>query len=308
MGPLTVVVLKRVGSGALTVLLVVTFVFFLMRVIGDPVASIAPEDATAEQIQAIRERLGLDVSLARQYFDFILGIFQGDLGNSYRSGQPAMGMVLERMPATVELALAALGLAVVVAIPAGVISAVKPGSIVDTVSRIFAVLGQSLPVFWLAIMLILIFAVHLGWLPSGGRGGWQHLILPALALSVYSVPLTMRLTRSALLEVLGKDYIRTGRAKGLREWEVVVKHGLRNSMIPVITVLALRVGTVISGAIILEEVFAYPGIGRLGVQALQTSDFPVIQAFVIFIAVVTVAINLIVDILYTVVDPRVRIQ
>lgn len=305
---LAILIGKRVLSGALTVLIVVTFVFFLMRVIGDPVAGLAPEDATAEQIASIRERLGLDVSLFQQYIQFLGGILQGDLGNSYRNGEPAMSLVFERLPATVELALAALVLAVVIAIPIGVISAVKPGSIVDTTSRIFAVMGQSLPAFWLAILLIIVFAVDLGWLPSGGRGGFAHLILPALALSVYSVPLTMRLTRSALLEVLGKDYIRTGRAKGLREWEVVVKHGLRNSMIPVITVLALRVGSVISGAIILEEVFAYPGIGRLGVQALQTADFPVIQAFIVFIAIVTVAINLIVDILYTVVDPRVRIS
>jgi peptide/nickel transport system permease protein len=308
MGPLAPIILKRIGSGALTVLLVVTFVFFLMRVIGDPVSGLAPEDATQEQLDAIRARLGLNVSLLEQYINFLSGIVRGDLGDSYRNGQPATELVMERLPATVELAAAALGLAVIIAIPIGVISAVRPGSFIDSASRIFAVLGQSLPVFWLAILLIIFFAVDLGWLPSGGRGGIEYLILPALALSVYSVPLTMRLTRSALLEVLGKDYIRTGRAKGLREWEVVVKHGLRNSMIPVITVLALRVGTVISGAIILEEVFAYPGIGRLGVQALQTNDFPVIQAFVVFITVVTVAINLIVDILYTIVDPRVRIQ
>jgi peptide/nickel transport system permease protein len=188
-----------------------------------------------------------------------------------------------------------------------VISAVKPGSFIDSISRIIAVMGQSLPVFWLAILLIIVFAVNLGWFPAGGRGGIEHLVLPGLALSVYSIPLTMRLTRSALLDELGKDYIRTARAKGLKEWEVVTKHGLRNSLIPVITVMALRVGAVITGAIVLEEVFAYPGLGRLGVQALQTSDFPVIQAFLIFIAFVTVSINLIVDILYTVVDPRVRL-
>ena len=308
MGTLAPIILKRIGSGAATVLVVVTFVFFMMRIVGDPVSGLAPEDATPEQLTAIRKKLGLDVSLGQQYLNFLGGILRGDLGDSYRNNQSAVEMIFDRLPATLELAAAALLLAVIIAIPAGIISAVRPGSFIDMGSRVFAVLGQSLPVFWLAILLIIFFAVDLGWLPSGGRGGIEHLILPALALSVYSVPLTMRLTRSALLEVLGKDYIRTGRAKGLREWEVVVKHGLRNSMIPVITVLALRVGTVISGAIILEEVFAYPGIGRLGVQALQTADFPVIQAFIVFITVVTVGINLIVDILYTIVDPRVRIQ
>ncbi|HVR33086.1 MAG TPA: ABC transporter permease [Acidimicrobiia bacterium] len=307
MGSIAGVVVRRALSGVLTIFLLVTFVFFMMRVVGDPVASLAPEDATQEQIDALRVRLGLDGPLIVQYRDYLLGILEGDLGRSYRSNRPAVALVLERLPATLELAAVALGLAVLVAIPVGVIAAVRPGSLIDAFSRVFAVLGQSLPVFWLAILLIIVFAVNLGWFPSTGRGGIEHLVLPGLALSVYSIPLTMRLTRSALMEELGKDYIRTGRAKGLREWEVVAKHGLRNSMIPVITVLALRVGTVITGAIILEEVFAYPGLGRLGVQALQTADFPVIQAFIVFIAAVTVSINLIVDILYTVVDPRVRL-
>jgi peptide/nickel transport system permease protein len=301
------VIVRRLGTGLLTVLLLATFVFFMMRVVGDPVAALASEDADAEQIQALRVRLGLDASLIAQYRDFLLGIVQGDLGDSYRSNRPAVELVIERLPATVELAAVALGLAVVIAIPIGVISAVRPGSIIDGFSRLFAVIGQSIPVFWLAILLIIVFAVNLNWLPAGGRDGFQTLILPGLALSLYSIPLTMRLTRSALLEELGKDYIRTGRAKGLREWEVITKHGLRNSMIPVITVLALRVGAVVTGAIVVEEVFAYPGLGRLGVQALQTADFPVVQAFVIFIGLVTVSLNLIADLLYTAVDPRVRL-
>jgi ABC-type dipeptide/oligopeptide/nickel transport system permease component len=302
------VIVRRLGTGILTVFLLATFVFFMMRIVGDPVAALAQEDASEEQIEALRVRLGLDAPMLEQYGDFLLGILQGDLGVSYRSNRDAVELVMERLPATLQLAAVALGLAVLVAVPVGVISAVKPGSLVDSVSRVIAVLGQSLPVFWLAILLIMVFAVNLGWLPAGGIGGFEHLILPGLALSVYSIPLTMRLTRSALLDELGKDYIRTGRAKGLKEWEVVTKHGLRNSMIPVITVLALRIGSIITGAIVLEEVFAYPGLGRLGVQALQTYDFPVIQAFLIFIAIVTVAISLIADILYTVVDPRVRLS
>lgn len=307
MASLAGVIARRLASGILTVLLLATFVFFMMRIVGDPVASLASEDASEEQIEALRARLGLDASLIEQYRDFLVGIVQGDLGDSYRSNRPAVELVFERLPATVELAAVALGLAVVVAVPVGVISAVRPGSVIDSISRLFAVVGQSLPAFWLAILLIIVFAVNLNWFPAGGREGIDSLVLPGVALSLYSIPLTMRLTRSALLEELGKDYIRTGRAKGLREWEVITKHGLRNSMIPVITVIALRVGSVITGAIVIEEVFAYPGLGRLGVQALQTADFPVIQAFIIFIGLVTVSINLIADILYTAVDPRVRL-
>lgn len=308
MSDLLGVIAKRVAGGGLTVLLLVTGVFFLMRVIGDPVSLLAGPDPTEETMAAIRDSLGLDLPLYQQYANFLGDLLRGDLGTSYRSNRPAMAMVLERLPATLQLAGVALGLAIVIAIPIGVISAVKPGSFIDAAARMVAVLGQSMPVFWLAILLVLVFAVYLGWLPAGGRGGIQHLILPGLALSVYSVPLTMRITRSALLDVLTKDYIRTSRAKGLKEWEIIVKHGLRNAMIPVITVLALRIGAVISGAIVLEQVFAYPGLGRLGIQALQSADFPVIQAFIFFIAVATVLVNLLADILYTFVDPRVKIR
>jgi len=302
------VIARRVAVGGLTILLLITGVFFLMRVVGDPVTMLAGPDPTQATMDAIRASLGLDVPLYQQYFTFLTDILRGDFGNSFRFNRPAWTLVVERLPATVQLAAIAMALAVTVAIPIGVISAIRPGSIIDTFSRIIAVIGQSVPVFWLAILMVIVFAVNLGWFPTGGRGTWRHLVLPGVALSVYSIPLTMRLTRSALLEVLTKDYIRTSRAKGLKEWEVIIKHGLRNALIPVITVLALRVGFVISGAIILEEVFAYPGLGRLAVQALHAYDYPVIQAFIFFVAVTVVAINLFADILYTLVDPRVKLS
>ncbi|TDC52756.1 ABC transporter permease [Jiangella ureilytica] len=269
---------------------------------------LAGSDPTEEMLQQIRERLGLDVPVWQQYVTFLGDIVRGDLGDSYSQGVPAVELVAERLPATLLLAVLALLLAIVISIPIGVIAAIRPGSLIDSVARVLAVLGQSVPVFWLAILMIIFFAVNLRILPAGGTGTWQHLVLPAVALSISSVPLTMRLTRSALLEVLNKDYIRTARAKGLREWEVVIKHGLRNALIPIVTVLTLRLGDLIGGAIVLEQVFAYPGLGRLAVQALHVRDFPVIQAFIIVTAAAIILINLIADVIYTVVDPRVRVN
>lgn len=308
MGDLTGLIVRRVLYGMVALLILVTLVFFVTRIVGDPVVMLAGSDPTEELLQQIRTRLGLDQPLHIQYLRFLGDLAQGDLGLSYRLNRPAMSLVLERLPATLSLTFIAMGLAILISVPVGVIAAVRPGSVVDSVTRVIAVLGQSMPVFWLAILLVLVFAVNLGWLPAGGRGTFQHLILPGLTLSIYSVPLAMRLTRSALLEVLNRDYIRTARAKGLAEWEVVIKHGLRNALIPVITVLALRLGHVISGAIVLEEVFAYPGLGRLAIQAMLLRDFPVMQAFIIVVAVSIMLINLLADVLYTVADPRVRVS
>ncbi|WP_238992273.1 ABC transporter permease [Jiangella ureilytica] len=302
------VLTRRAFYGLLTLFLLITLVFFVTRFVGDPVAMLAGSDPTEEMLQQIRERLGLDVPVWQQYVTFLGDIVRGDLGDSYSQGVPAVELVAERLPATLLLAVLALLLAIVISIPIGVIAAIRPGSLIDSVARVLAVLGQSVPVFWLAILMIIFFAVNLRILPAGGTGTWQHLVLPAVALSISSVPLTMRLTRSALLEVLNKDYIRTARAKGLREWEVVIKHGLRNALIPIVTVLTLRLGDLIGGAIVLEQVFAYPGLGRLAVQALHVRDFPVIQAFIIVTAAAIILINLIADVIYTVVDPRVRVN
>lgn len=308
MGDLGGLVLRRVLYGAVALWILVTLVFFVTRYVGDPVVALAGTDPSEELLANIRTRLGLDRPVWEQYVVYVRDVLRGDFGTSYRLGRPAMSLVLERLPATLALTGIALGLAALIAIPIGVVAAVRPGSLVDSVARVFAVLGQSMPVFWLAILLIIFFAVQLRVLPAGGTGTVRHLILPGLALSVYSIPLTMRLTRSGLLEVLNKDYIRTARSKGLAEWEVVVKHGLRNALIPVITVIALRLGHIVSGAIVLEEVFAYPGIGRLAIQAMLLRDFPVMQSFIVVVAISIMLINLLADILYKVADPRVRVS
>lgn len=308
MASLASVVVRRLLYGGLTIFLLVTGVFFLMRFVGDPVSALAGPDPTVEQIETIRRQIGLDLPVWEQYSNFLRDLIRLDMGDSLRTGQPAFAAVLARMPATLQLTAVALGLAALVGIPVGVISAVWPGSVIDTFSRVGAVVGQSMPVFWLGIILIIVFAVDLGWLPPGGREGLRSLILPGLTLSVYSIPITMRLTRSAMLEVLNKDYIRTARQKGISEYKVITKHALRSALIPVITVLALRLGFIITGAIVLEEVFGYPGMGRLAIQALMFRDFPVIQAFVVVVAVLIVLTNLLADVLYTVVDPRVRVS
>lgn len=308
MGDIGTTIAQRALTGLGTVFILVTVIFFLVRLIGDPVEILAGPDALEAQIEAIRTRLGLDLPFYQQYLNYLWDLLRGDGGASWRTGQSATAMVLSRMPATLQLGAIAILLAAVIAVPVGIIAALKPGSLVDSVSRVTAVLGQSMPIFWLGILMILLFAVNLGWFPAGGRGTWRNMVLPGVALSVYSIPLTMRLTRSAMLDVLNRDYIQTARSKGLPERQVILRHALRNAMIPVITVLALRIGHVISGALVLEEVFAYPGVGRLAVQSMLQRDFPVVQFFVIFIAFVVIAVNLIADILYSVVDPRIRLQ
>jgi peptide/nickel transport system permease protein len=301
------IVIRRVAYGVVALFLLLTAVFFVTRVVRDPVAAIAGEDATQAMRDAIRASLGLDKPLWQQYFVFLGQVSHGDFGASYRLGQPAMELVLGRLPATLSLTFVALGIALI-AIPIGVISAARPGSVIDTIGRFLAALGASMPVFWLGILLIIVFAVELRVLPSGGTGSWVNLILPGVTLSFYSLPLTMRITRSSLLDVLHRDYIRTARAKGLNEWSVVIKHGLRNAMIPVITVLAVRLGTIIAGAVVLEQVFGYPGMGQLAIRSMRIGDFPVIQSFIVVIGTGVLLINLLADLLYQIADPRVRVS
>jgi ABC-type dipeptide/oligopeptide/nickel transport system permease component len=219
-----------------------------------------------------------------------------------------MQLVLERLPATLQLSAVALALALLIAVPLGILASVKRGSIFDQVSLIISLIGQAFPVFWLGILLIIVFAENLRWLPASGRGGAQHLVLPSLALSAYSTAIIMRLLRSSLLDVLGADFIRTARAKGLGGKAVLLGHALKNAALPVVTVVGLQVGALLGGAVITEEVFAYPGMGRLAVQAIANRDFTVIQAFVVLMAVVIVGINLLVDLLYAWLDPRVKVE
>ena len=301
--------LRRLIHAVFVIWGVVTVVFFLVRLTGDPTLFLVDQSATQEEIAHMRGQLGLDRPLLVQYADFLGSAGRGDFGHSLREKRPAMRIVLEHFwPATVELAAAALLLSTVLAVPLGVISATHRGRVADHASRLASLFLQSMPGFWLGIMLILLFAVALGGvLPAFGRGTWQHLVLPAIALAAAPLAQNVRLIRAGMLEVLGQDYVRTARAKGVAERGVVYRHALRNAALPVITVTGLSLGFMLSGALIIETVFAWPGMGRLIVQAVPGRDFPVIQAGVFVFALIFVAINLLVDVLYTVADPRVRL-
>lgn len=291
----------------LVVLLGVSFIsFFLMHLSGDPALMMLPRDATHEQIEAFRRQMGFDQPILVQYWRFLSGAVRGDFGMSLAQRLPAAHLAMQRLPATLELAFWAMLWAVVLAVPVGILSAAKRRSIWDHLTMVFTLAGQSMPTFWLGILLVLIFSVRLGWLPTSGRGTWAQLILPAVTLGTYYLAMIARLTRSGLLEVLGLDYIRTARAKGLSETKVVLKHALKNSVIPLVTVLGLQFGRLLGGAVITESVFEWPGLGRLVVTAINQRDYPVVQVAVLIFAVAFVLINFITDMLYAFLDPRIR--
>ncbi len=252
--------------------------------------------------------MGFDDPFLVQYGRFLYGALRGDFGQSVRHGEPAFDLVMERMPATFELSGAALLIALCLAIPAGIVSAVRRNSLLDYVSTVVALLGQSMPTFWLGIMLILLFSVQLNLLPSSGRGGWQHLLLPAVTLGLFTTARITRLTRSGMLEVLNQDYIRTARAKGVANPPVVWKHALKNAAIPIVTIVGIELGTLLGGSVITETIFAWPGVGRLSVQAIYNRDYPVVQAAVFTLSATFVLVNLFVDVLYTYLDPRIRLR
>jgi peptide/nickel transport system permease protein len=289
-----------------TLLGVTLVVFLLVRVSGDPTQLLLPETATPEDRVLFRQQHGLDQPLPVQYLRYLVNLARGDLGRSLVDGQSALAVVLERLPATVELTLAALLIAVGVGIPVGVLSAVRRGSLLDRVAMLGALTGQSMATFWVGILLILAFAVQLRWLPVSGREGIRHLVLPALTLSLYMMPLLARMTRSSMLEVWGQDFVRTARAKGLREGAVILRHSLRAALIPVVTVLGLQFGGALAGAIVTESVFAWPGVGTFVLDAIYKRDYPVVQAAVLVVATVYLLTNLAVDLLYVVLDPRIR--
>jgi peptide/nickel transport system permease protein len=299
-------IIRRLLRGLITLWLVVTVVFFGLRISGDPVQLMLGFEASAEAVDAMREKLGLNESLPVQYLRYMQLVAQGDFGDSLREPRPVTEVVFDRVPATLELAFASLVLAVVVGIPIGVIAALRRNSLVDRGLMAVAFLGQSAPNFFVGILLILMFSMWLQVLPSAGRGTWQHLLMPALTLSTYGMASMARLTRSSILEVMGADYVRTARAKGLRDMQVLTGHILRNAALPVITILGLQVGLAISGAVITETVFAWPGMGRLAANAVFRRDYPVIQFIVILIAASVVFINFMIDIFYGLVDPRIR--
>jgi len=298
--------LRRLWQSLLVLFGVSVVVFLILHLTGDTAALLLPPDATAEDIAKFRTAMGFDDPVAVQYLRFLKGAVRGDFGESLRHGEPAMALVVERLPATFQLAGAGLLIALCLAIPAGIVSAVRRNTAVDYVSTVVALLGQAMPTFWLGIMLILVFSVRLNWLPSSGRGGLEHLILPAITLGLFTTARITRLTRSGMLEVLGQDYIRTARAKGVGEPPVVWKHALKNASIPIVTIVGIELGTLLGGSVITETIFAWPGVGRLSVQAIFNRDYPVVQSAVFLLASTFVIVNFLVDIVYTYLDPRIR--
>ena len=280
--------------------------FAMLFITGDPAALLAGEDASRAQVERIRDEMGFDRPWPVQYVDYLGRALQGDFGVSYRQRQPVFGLIVERLPATAQLALSALALASLVAIPTGVLAATRRGGPVDHFAQLFAMTGQAIPPFWLALMLMLVFSVNLRWFPVSGYQDWTYLILPAVSLSFAPMALQMRLVRSSVLEVLRRDYVRTASAKGLRSQTVVVKHALRNALIPVVTVVGLQLGSLMAGTVVIESIFAWPGLGRLMLNAIYAKDIPIVMAGLIVIAVIYVCINFFVDLLYMVLDPRIR--
>lgn len=298
-----------------TLIGITLLVFVTLRLSGDPVTAYLGSDAadspniSAEQIEAIRQHLGLDRPLVVQYLVFLGNAVRGDFGNSFiYQGRPALQLLLERLPATAMLAAAALLVAVLISLPGGIIAAVKRNRWQDTVVNIYSVLGDAMPNFWLGVMLILLFSVTLGWLPVSGSGGWQHVVLPALTLGTSMAALQTRLMRSGLIEALQQDYVRTAHAKGLAPRVVLLKHALRNAALGYVTLLGLSVPSLLGGSVVVERIFAWPGMGLLFINGLGGRDMALIQAVVLFSAVLVISANLLVDLLYSVIDPRIKYQ
>ena len=297
---------RRFYHAILVLIGISVIVFLMLHLTGDPAALLMPFDATPAQVAELRQRMGFNDPLHVQYGRFLARALRGDFGQSFRNQQPALALLLERMPATLQLAAAAMALALAVALPVGIVSALRRNSWFDHAGMVFALIGQSMPVYWLGILLILVFAVRLGWFPAGGRGTFAHLVLPAVTLGLFSMARVARFTRSAMLDALGQDYVRTARAKGLGEPSVVLLHAFKNASLPIVTIVGLDFATLLGGAVITETIFGWPGVGRFTVEAIGTRDFPVVQASVFLLALIFVAVNLAVDVLYTWLDPRIR--
>ena len=301
-------ILKRFFLAILSILGVLSIVFMLVRISGDPVAVMMPPEAQAEDYEKMRQWLGLDKPLYVQYWKFISGALQGDFGKSIRFREPCADIFLMKFPNTLKLASVAMAITVIIGIPVGIYSAVKFGRWFDNFGKIFALLGQSMPVFWVGLMLILFLGVFIGILPVSGMGSWKHIIMPAFTLGWFFTAALMRLTRSAMLDVLDGDYIKMARIKGVPERTVILKHAFKNASIPVITFGALNFIFLINGTVITETVFAWPGVGRLVVDSINARDFPMIQTCVIIASFLYVFANLLIDVVYAYIDPRIRFR
>ena len=300
-------IVGRLATAILVILGVSIVSFFLTFLTGDPAEIMLPPGATAAQIAQFRAEWGFDDPLPVQYWRFLKRAVHGDFGISLRHGQSSLPLIAARLPATLQLTLTAMVLAIVLALPLGVLAATHRGRPIDLLAMGVALLGQSVPNFWLAIMMILLFAVSWGLLPTSGRGGIAHVVMPAVAIAINLMALLTRLVRSTMIELLSEDYIRTARAKGLRELFVTTGHALPNALIPLVTVIGLQFGYILGGAVVIETVFTWPGVGLFTIQAILNRDYPVVQASVFILATAVVLINLIVDLLYVWLDPRIRV-
>jgi peptide/nickel transport system permease protein len=301
-------VIRRLLQG-IVVLFGISFISFgAMFLSGDPTALMINEQWTKEQVAEFRHQMGFDRPWIVQYLDFLRKAVHGNFGTSLRTTEPAFSLVMQRMPATLELTLASMLFSTLGAIPLGIVSAVKRNTLPDYASMSFAILGQAIPLFWLGILMIQVFGLELRWFPISGRGGIEHLVMPAIALGTFSLACNARLIRSSLLEALGQPYVVTARSKGLAERVVVIRHALRNALIPVVVMVGLQLGSLLGGAIITETIFAWPGVGRLTVNSIYNRDFPVVQASVTLLASIFVVTNIVVDIACAYLDPRIRLQ
>ena len=299
--------LRQVVQLAVVIVGISMLAFAILHVIGDPVTLLLPQNAGKEEYERYNKLLGLDKPIYVQYWKFASRAVQGDFGKYWYADTPAFKLVLERMPPTLYLTTAGLVTALLIALPLGILAALKQHSFVDSLCTMAAVAGQAMPIFWLGIMLIIIFAVQLRLLPASGYGTWQHFLMPAFTLGAFLAPITMRLVRSGVIEIMNMEYIKTARAKGLAERLVVIKHAFRNACIPVITVLGLQFGQLLGGAVITETVFAWPGVATLTVDAIRNQDFPVVQCAVVLLALIIVAVNFLVDMIVGLIDPRIRV-
>ena len=300
-------ILRRTAYSILSLFLLSVTIFFFVRVTGDPAVLLVEPGASQADIAAIHKQFGLDRPLVVQYWLFVTSLFQGDLGKSFYYQTPVMSLYLDRLPNSLLLAFVALGLSLVIGIPAGIMASVQVGRFWDGFGKLFTLLGLSLPSFLVGLLLILLFSVYLGWLPSSGAGTPLHLIMPAFALGWYFAASHMRLTRSSMLEVLGSEYIKLARLKGLPQFMVITKHAFKNALIPVLTLAGINLVIMVNVAVVVETVFAWPGIGRLLYEGITFRDFPIVQGVVILGGAMIVMVNLLVDILYAVIDPRIRL-
>jgi len=301
-------IVRRLGYSLLSLFLLSVTIFFFVRVTGDPAVLLVEPGASQADLDAVRHQFGLDRALTVQYWDFVSHLVRGDFGQSFYYRTPVLELYLSRLPNSLMLALAAMAFSLLIGIPTGIIAAVRVNRWWDSVGKVFALLGLSLPSFWIGLVMILFFSVYLGWLPSSGAGTPLHIIMPAFALGWYFAAAHMRLTRSSMLDVLGSEYVKLARLKGLPEALVITKHAFKNALIPVLTLAGINLVIMVNVAVVVETVFAWPGVGRLLFEGISFRDFPVVQATVILGGAMIIVVNLLVDVLYAVIDPRIRYE